>query len=322
MERLSLQRWLPIRFFAGPGGARLDWCWFADQALTEPFFADSVNRALRLPINQAMRRETSLQALLEWQRESPGIAPRAFIHHASRCGSTLLTQLLGSLDSHIALSEPPALDQLLRAGRQGLLQADEQRAWLGGLLSAFGQPRRGERELVIKLDAWNIFEAEVLHGLFPHTPWLFVYREPLEIVASHLHQPGRHMVPGLIGASGLDACTLGADQGERIDFIARRTGALLLEGLEQCQRLGGIAVNYSELPNAVWGRLAEVLGVAPGDAVRLRATARFDSKRTGEHFVADGANKRASLDDAWRAPIERWTRAPYEALERLRLQQA
>lgn len=318
MERLNLRHWLPIRFFQGPDGARLDWCWFADQPLAEPFFADSVNRALRLPINQAMRRETSLQALLDWQRASPGLAPRAFIQHASRCGSTLLTQLLGSLGSHIALSEPPALDQLLRAD----MDTEGQRAWLAGLLSAFGQPRRGERELVIKLDAWNIFETRLLHGLFPSTPWLFVYREPLEIVASHLRQPGRHMVPGLIGPSGLDASTVGADQGERIDFIARRTGALLQEGLEQCQRLGGIAVNYSELPGAVWGRLAEVLGVSPGDVVRLQAAAQYDSKRGGETFVADSASKRASLDDAGHTRVDRWARAPYEALERLRLQQA
>ena len=57
---------------------------------------------------------------------------------------------------------------------------------------------------MIKLDAWNIGELPLLRECFPDTPWLFLYRDPLEIAVSHLRRPGMHMVPGMIGASGLD----------------------------------------------------------------------------------------------------------------------
>ncbi|SDH96841.1 sulfotransferase family protein [Pseudomonas panipatensis] len=319
MEGLNLRQWLPIRAWHQDDDWRIDWCWFADRPLREAFFQDSVQNALRLPVNQALRRETPIAALLDWQRSSPGLAPRAFIQHASRCGSTLLAQMLASLDSHLVLSEPPPLDSLLRAQRLSSASAAQQRDWLAALLSAYGQPRRGEQALVIKLDAWNIFEAEWLRAIYPQTPWLFVYREPLEIVASHLRQPGRHMVPGLIGPSGLDQW-LGDAAGEsRASYVARCTGAILQRGLEECRRLGGIPLNYNELPGACWGRLADVLGISAADLPRLRDSAGFDSKHAGMAFRPDGESKRASLDAASREQVERWARAPYLALERLRL---
>lgn len=109
--------WLPIRIWQVDGQWRVDWCWFGRQRLTRPFFRDDVDLALRLPFNQAFRRETGVDALLDWQASSPGLTPSAFIFHASRCGSTLMAQILAGLQRNIVLSEPPPLDNLLRALR-------------------------------------------------------------------------------------------------------------------------------------------------------------------------------------------------------------
>jgi hypothetical protein len=98
----------------------------------------------------------------------------------------LISQMLARLDDHIVVSSPP-LDALLR----GELPEAERRAAISGLLSAYGQRRRGiEQRLVIKLDAWNIGEWPLLQACFPDTPWLFVYRDPLEIAVSHVRRPG------------------------------------------------------------------------------------------------------------------------------------
>jgi len=43
--------WLPIRVWQVDGQWCVDWCWFGDQRLTQPFFRDDVERALRLPFN-------------------------------------------------------------------------------------------------------------------------------------------------------------------------------------------------------------------------------------------------------------------------------
>ncbi|WP_341785692.1 sulfotransferase family protein [Pseudomonas nicosulfuronedens] len=311
-ERDDWRGWLPIRVFADGDDWRVDWCWFGDTPLGEPFFSDSVRRALRLPFNQAMRRDSSLGALSQWREASPGVAPGLFIHHASRCGSTLLAQLLASDVRNIVLSEAPALDTLLREE----LPASVRSEGLRGLLNAYGQRLRGvEQALVVKLDAWNVHQASRLHRLYPATPSLFVYRDPLEILVSHLRQPGMHMVPGLLGASTPEPP--GSLAG--MDRMAQRIGEILQGGLSLCREWGALPVNYSELPGAAWQRLAPLLRVDEADRPRLQAVAGTDAKQPGMPFSPDGERKRAEADETARAAVERWAREPYETLEALRL---
>lgn len=312
MEPLNLHGWLPIGIWRSGLGWRVDWCWFGDRALHQPFFRDAVDQALRLPFNQALRRETSLAALDEWRHGSPGLAPSAFVFHASRCGSTLISQMLAQLDSHIVISEPPPLDTLLRAE---LPQEARVRA-IQGLLSAYGQVRRpAESRLVIKLDAWNIGEQALLRQCFPTTPWLFVYRDPLEIAVSHLRRPGMHMVPGMIGPSVLDA----GGFTDRESFIARRLGRLLQKGLDRAREFDGLLLNYQELPAAMDGRLGDFFGLTAAQRRAVFACTERHAKQPDQAFQDDVADKRQAASPALVEQVQRWARGPYERLERQRL---
>lgn len=311
--------WLPIRAFFQSGEWRLDWCWFGEQRLARPFFRDDVDQALRLPFNQAFRRETDFQALLDWQAVSPGMPPTALIFHASRCGSTLMAQMLATLDDNIVLSEPPPLDNLLRAHRQDPKATPHQPAWLAALVSAYGQRRQGnEQRLFIKLDAWNVFEAPLLLALYPEVPRVFLYRDPLEIVVSQLRQPGMHRVPGLLGSSALDLPVQEALRMTPAEYTSRTVGAILRQGLELCQQHGAVAVNYQELPNACWGRLASLFDVHDAHLPRLRETAGFDAKQPSQSFTADSQNKREAADEGLRETVEYWAGKAYRALEEWR----
>ncbi|AXA56285.1 sulfotransferase family protein [Pseudomonas thivervalensis] len=313
MENLNLHGWLPIRLWQEAGQWQVDWCWFGDAQLRQPFFGDAVEHALRLPFNQAFRRQTPLDALGLWQRQSPGLGPSAFIFHASRCGSTLISQMLAQLDDHIVISEPPPLDALLRSD----LPPAERCVALKGLLSAYGQRRRGvERRLVVKLDAWNIGELALLRECFPDTPWLFVYRDPLEIAVSHLRRPGMHMVPGMIGATVLDD---GLPFASQEDFIPRRVGRLLATGLEHCRASAGMAVNYTELPEAMTGRLAAFFGLDDRQRKRVFAAVGQHAKQPAQVFVGDSEDKRREASALLRERVLHWAQGPYEALKSLPL---
>lgn len=312
MARLNFDGWLPIRVWPVAGQWQVDWCWFGDRPLRQPFFRDAVDDALRLPFNQAFRRQTPLSALGDWHAQSPGLAPSAFILHASRCGSTLISQMLARLDDHIVVSEPPPLDALLRSD----LPAPERRAAIVGLLSAYGQRRRGvEQRLVIKLDAWNIGEWPRLQECFADTPWLFVYRDPLEIAVSHLRRPGMHMVPGMLGDCVLED---GLPFAGREDFIARRLGRLLEAGFIHCRDSGGLPVNYSELPDAMAGRLGRFFRLDDVQRQQVFATVDLHAKQPSQSFVADGEDKRREASALLKDRVRHFAQRCFVDLELLR----
>jgi hypothetical protein len=310
--------WLPIRVWQQGDSWRVDWCWFGDQALTQPFFNDDVERALRRPFNLAFRRETSLDALSQWQARSPGQAPSAFIYHASRCGSTLISQMLAGLDSRIVCSEPPPLDILLRSTDTAELSHAQGTEAIAGLLSAYGQQRDAQhRKLVIKLDAWSIFQLPLLRDCFPQTPWLFLYRDPLEIAVSHLRRPGLHMVPGLLGARDQ---AMPVDH-SREDYIGQRLGRLLDAGLEHCRNYSGMALNYDELPAAMAGRLGELFGLTDEERHHSFANVDQHAKQPAQRFVADSEHKQLEATELLRESVQRWAQEPYRQLEMLRERQ-
>ncbi|WP_122317402.1 sulfotransferase family protein [Pseudomonas cichorii] len=306
----SLKDWLPIRIWQHAGEWRVDWCWFGERKLDQPFFRDAVEDALRLPFNQAFRRETPLAVLCDWQM--PGVVPGAFIYHASRCGSTLIGQMLAQLDEVIVISEPPPLDALLRAA----LDPAVRRAALRGLFAAYGQRRLGsEQSLVVKLDAWNIGELPLLHECFPEVAWMFVYREPLEIAVSHMRLAGMHMVPGIIGPCALDGECL---TDSREDYIAQRLGRTLDFGHEYCRAFDGLPVNYRELPGEMDGHLADFFGLDAAQRKKAFSAAGRHAKQPAQEFVADSQDKHREATERLRERVEYRTRTPYDALEVLR----
>ena len=136
----DLKGWLPVSISKHTAEPVVEWCRFGTRRFTESFFDHTVQNAMREPFNLLFRHQTSLDTLVDWQMKCPGMQPSGFIFHMSRCGSTLVAQMLAALPEHIVLSEPPPLDAILRCDRRGA--SDAQRiAWLRAWMSAISQPR-------------------------------------------------------------------------------------------------------------------------------------------------------------------------------------
>jgi Sulfotransferase family len=326
MTRAKLRGWLPVRIFFRGGEVMVSWAHFADRKLAEPFFRDSAQLAMRLPFNQAFAQETSADEMVAWTSENPGLAPTAFIFHASRCGSTLMSQMLAALPSHIVASEPPMLDSLLRAQFfAGGLAEEKQLAYVRALVAALGQPRWSETEFVIKLDAWNVFELPLMRRAFPDTPWIFLYRDPLEIAVSQLRQRASYMVPGMIGPAQwmiepAEAMAMGEEE-----YIARILGRIFEQGVRMLKHAGGKAVHYNQLPVAMWTTLSETFGVA-GNAQNIDASslaamqnaAKWDAKNPYFEFTSDAQKKQQEASPRLREAVTQWVLPHYAELERLR----
>lgn len=295
--------WAPMRFYRQNGAFQVDWCFLGGARFTAPFFDETIEFCLRRPFNLAFRRQTPVAALEELQAAEPGISPTGFIFHMSRCGSTLVSQMLAALPSDIVISEASVLDSVLQAGRWDASVTDAQRiTWLRGVINALGRPRTAqERRLFVKFDSWHTVDLGLIRRAYPDVPWIFLYREPTEVLVSHRRQPGAQMVPGVIGPGwlGLDMTAVTAMS---LDEYATRVLATFCRAALDHRADGGLFVNYRQLPEAVFTEIANHFGVTFGAAELepMRRVAGFDAKSPSVSFRADSAAKRAAANPEMR----------------------
>ena len=318
----EFREWIPIRILDNDGTALVDWCHIGDARLTHPFFEDSINVQFRRPFSLLFRRETPIEVLRDLYQRSPGVKPRGFIFHMSRCGSTLLTQMFSRLPKNIVISEAPPIDSVLRATRAGLCSEEERADWLRWLLNAYGQRRRGgEEHLLVKFDSWATADLGFVARAFPDVPWVFVYREPVEVIVSHMRQRGVQMIPGFI--NGL--IPFGAEESSAIaaeEYCARVLASVCSDALHFANAGSGRFVNYSELPDA-FDAIAEHFGLqfSPGEMQQIRTAVQFNAKTPQMFFEPDSVHKRNAADDAVLQAAARWVEPLYLKLENVRLAQ-
>jgi hypothetical protein len=296
----DLVGWTPIRATAVGGDIRLDWCHTEGLAFDDPFFAHSVERALRHPYRLLFRQETSIAAARELVDAHPGLRPAGFVFHLSRCGSTLVSRVLGSLPQVFALSEPEPLDVVLRAPAA-------ETWWAQAVVGALAQPRRPEQvQCVVKLDAWTVFEATRLREAFPDVPWVFLYREPVEVLVSQLRQRGSHVIPGAISNRGsapsADAAPLDVDE-----YAAFALGQIADAAVAHAQEFVRF-VDYADLPEAIFDVIAPAFGieVTPADREAAAPVLVEDAKNPVGPFVDDSAAKQRAASEPVRRAAERW----------------
>ena len=193
------QDWIPYRVVWEHHSPLVDCCYLGGTRFSEPFFEDTVARALRRPCPAAFLRRVSIEALGQAAGEAD---PAGLIFHMSRCGSTLLSQMLKAISGVTVFSEPPPVDAIARAPDLGInVTEDQQAVWLRSIVRAIGQGgATGQGAYVLKLDCAHVMELRLFQRAFPKVPWIFLYRDPIEILASHASQPAEWTLPGHLKA--------------------------------------------------------------------------------------------------------------------------
>src|SRR4029077_12190694 len=111
--RLPADGWLPIRASWADGEPYLHWAYFGTRRLKRPFFEDDVYSCLFQPFNRLFRYVTSIEKTAAWLDGRPHLKPSGLIFHMSRCGSTLVSQMLAALPSNIVVSQGNPLATVL-----------------------------------------------------------------------------------------------------------------------------------------------------------------------------------------------------------------
>jgi len=314
--------WLPIRLYWQQSQAWIDWCYLGNQRLSEPFFDHSIEKALQHPFNRAFRRQTPVEHLTEFTSSQPGIVPDGFIFHMSRTGSTLVAQMLAALSENIVVSEASLIDALFRPEVQhfGVNEA-EQITMLRSIISALGQPRRKqEKRLFIKFDSWHTVHLPLIQRAFPDVPWIFLYRNPIEVLVSLSRVGGRRLVPGVVDPAefGLDIAEVFHLPAE--EYHARILARICTAALENHQPGISRFVNYQELPEIVWTSLADHFQFACGKTDRklMQERSKFGGKGSATRFQDDKTAKVRAASDAMHQAATQWLNSHYEAMEAIR----
>lgn len=313
-----LQTFIPAGVSWREGRPVVSLAHLGERRLVEPFFEQTIDVCKRSP-GALPPRELPLDELGALVDAAPALPLAGIVLHVSRCGSTLLSQMLAAMPSNVVASEPPALDPLIRP--PGTPDADAQVRWLRWMVAALGQRRReGDERVLVKLDCWHTLALPLVRRAFPGVPLVFVYRDPLEVVVSLYRRPGRQLLAAVVspptyGIDFVEAMTISREQ-----YAARVVGAILQAALAEAKSGSLRLVDYTELPRAALSIARDTFGIVPSgaDEQAMRDAARRDVKRPSVRFVPDTAKKREIASDVIRAECARWAHPAYDALRALR----
>lgn len=314
-DAASSAGWVPYRLRRDRSGVLVDWCRIRGNRLEEPFFDQSIHRILH---EDHATRSTHFVTLSNLPVSR---APSGFMFHVSRCGSTLIAQMLASIERAAVFSEPAILEAVLRGAFANREAADEQKiTLLKYVIGAFVASDPERSTTIVKFSARAVRDHALITRAYPGVPCLFVYRDPVEVLVSLAASMRDRLPPGLGQAGLLEGDVQSIQSLRPAEFWGRVVASQCDAALTLCARLQPLLVNYRELPQSVWTDIAAFFGIALSstDTARMRDVSAHGAKNPSQPFVGDGAAKQAAASDEIRASADRYIRPYYERLEQLR----
>jgi gluconate kinase len=316
-----LTDWVPARVYIKNSEPFVDWCYMGPERFTQPFFDDTIERRFQQPFNLLFRYQTPFRILERLYEDSPGINPTGFIFHMSRCGSTLVAQMLAALEKNIVISEASPIDVVLRLDSKISVSDADRRIWLQWVISALGQKRRPDEEnYFIKFDCWSTLDLRLIRETFPDVPWIFIYRNPVEVIVSHMRQRGWQMIPGTLEKVLPDTSIAEALQMAPEEYCARVLARICETALDYAKDKNALLINYDQLPGAVTNSILNHFRISSTDdeIERMRAVTSFHAKSPRMFFTPDQEEKRKNASEAEVEATNRWLDRSYRLLEQMR----
>jgi len=168
----------------------VDWEPYRKDPSSFPMFRHVVNHSC----NRRNTFEYDLKRIAELAADDPDVLVmdlKAFVFHESRCGSTLVANSLTAMDTkeHRVYSESKPLVMAMEVcGFEGMdCPPDTSTKLIQDVVRVMGltgEPT--EKGLFYKVQSIGARYMSVALEAFPETPWIFVYREPVQVMMSHL----------------------------------------------------------------------------------------------------------------------------------------
>ena len=280
-----------------------------------------------------LARHRDAQIKREHQQVPKALDLTAVVFHESRCGSTLVANTLIGMNptKHRTYSEsaPPAVAIKSVCGETYSVCSKQQAAKVLQdvmyLMSRTNDPM--EERVFFKMQSVTTRNLAVFQEAFPDTPWLFVYREPVQVMMSHMKDGVRHancvrsqVSPPKIVRDIFARKKLRVEQMQPELYCAAHLASITesaVAGLKVSNR--GIPVNYNTLPDRLYTEILPSIGVevGPDDIERIQQVASKYAKgrgnRAGE-FEGDSEQKEKMASEEVKHAAETFLNESFEAL--------
>ena len=319
-----LQNWYPVKINKDSQTNTVKWAYLPDR-FVEPFFFNTLSKSRSHKFNNLYNVYTDIEIYKsEITLQQNIIPPSAFIFHISRCGSTLIGQMLAALPGSIVISEAEILDDIINFEMNDETKYRfEQLEIFRDAIGYFGRIRFGiENNLYIKLDSWHIMRYDFINTAFPRTPKVFLYRNPLEVILSHTVSRGGQMVPGNLKMDDFIYKPFEWKVYELQKYSVFVLYNFLKAGIEVVKREEGklMLLNYSQLPAAVWEQFYKFTGIGYNEEQIsiMKASAKAHSKNKNVEYKGDSYPDENELGEEILELINRYLVPLYIELEELR----
>ena len=280
--------------------------------------------------------------------EHMGGVPKALkisgvVFHESRCGSTLVANSLIAMnpEKHRVYSEsaPPIMALRGVCGEDFQhCSTDQAAALLRDVMYVMSRTDSAKEERVFfKIQSVGSRSIKVFQKAFPNVPWIFVYRDPVQVMMSQLEQGTKvancvrprvrppTIVSDLLINKGSNAYSV-TDEGYCAAHLATITQSAV-DALNQAPELGA-AVNYKDLPHILYEQILPNhfnIPVTEQETERIQKISGVYSKGVGDRkgfFHQDSARKEKAASREVRNAAAVYLQESFDELEQFRAKYA
>jgi hypothetical protein len=316
--------YIPYAVDFGKDAVSVQWTGTKGLNLSKPFFRQTIDD---LHAHSALRRK---QSTLEYLEQIALVhRPHGLIFHVSRCGSTVLSNILQSLERCVVLSEPQPLTAMTLPYKESLWHISSDhwerkripycQAMFNALVGGFAAS--GADRFYIKFASWSLLMLDEILKVWPGVPWLLIFRDPLEVMVSNLRDKAGWV--GLRNNPEIAEMVTGIDRQEIMsisiaEFSSRILGQFFERGLHNLRQSNGMPFPYTRLSVRNIMHVLSFLGVPENriNAEAIRNGLTYYSKDpTGQQkFVSDSGRKHREASDEIIFYTQRFAVPAYEEL--------
>jgi hypothetical protein len=272
------------------------------------------------------------------------VPPTGVVFHETRCGSTLFANLMAAFSPEHSrvFSESPPPVAALKACDLAPCNPDLHSMLIQDVFYIMGRTVRKETPQYVfyKIQSIGSMDIDKFAAAMPNVPWVFIYRDTVEILQSHLGK-----IRGALSRGQRPVCarnygnvyqpqtTLQVIQrsGKKLEdltlteYCAAHLAGLSLSAIQEYDRTQrGRFVNYKQMPGVVWDDIFPDYFKVPitvSSQSRMERAAMYYSKgrgdKAGEEWEDDVKKKQESASPAVVRAADIFTRDVFQRMEQL-----